>query len=181
MTSLVIKDTYRHKSTEVWNILGGKQGGRQEKYLGGQIPPVLPPLNRPTIQVSIRWNWTQKMLLYYINKIFYQILSSTSEVTTALDNRHQLQPKCSKLLQSGKNTSLGNLWNLRNAIVRKRSMFKCNSITKTALDNRHQLQPKCSKSTVWRKNTSLGNLWNLKNALVRKRSMLKVILSLNNE
>ena len=37
MTNLVIKDTYRHKDTEVWPILGGGQDNRLYLSLGGQI------------------------------------------------------------------------------------------------------------------------------------------------
>ena len=46
MTNLVIKDTYRHKDTEVWNILGGKlRGGGAINWLGGH--PLPPPLPHP--------------------------------------------------------------------------------------------------------------------------------------
>ena len=46
MTTLVnkdTKDTYRHKDTEVWKILGG----------GGQMPPVLPPLGQTNLSLIV--------------------------------------------------------------------------------------------------------------------------------
>ena len=46
MTNLVNKDTYRHKNTEVWKMLGGNLGGKTFSLGGGQIPP-MPPLVPP--------------------------------------------------------------------------------------------------------------------------------------